>query len=98
MSVVTELTWRENAKFKQHDLLSPCIRDGVAYPWHIRLGIIKQRHDGRFDWFRLPINELWAARIGWLVSEAQQGVAVTLEEAKRLVELGFQTPTGKLNN
>lgn len=58
------------------------------YGIHVHLGRVKKRSDGRWNWWKWPHK----LRCDWHVKEQQQGVAKTLDEAKAIVEAGFQAP------
>lgn len=65
------------------------IGDRIFSFMHERLGYVRSRHDGRFDWFARPAS----GRIDWPVKSHRQGVAATLEEAKLIIE-GAWRPQG----
>lgn len=52
------------------------------------LGEVRQKNDGRWEWFRKKESGSVRWIADWLVTETEQGIAATEEEAKAKVELG----------
>lgn len=77
---------RTRAYWSHQYYLAPCVIGDKVYDFiRERLGIVRPRKDGRWDWFRRPTR----AHTPWPVMDFQQGVARTLEEARAAVEAGW---------
>ncbi len=92
-----EPTWYPSLNGGRH-LSAPAFRPntGERCGWHHLIGEIRLRKDGRFDWWRLPLKDEIGRYTGpknW-TSEARQGVAKTMDEAKTMIEMGFAPVNG----
>lgn len=66
---------------------------GIIYPWTVRVGEVKYRHDARWEWTIRPSN-----MNDYIVTKTvKQGVCATKARAMAMVEANYCKPEGEQN-
>lgn len=75
-------------KNEHHQFTIPVYGCDKVYTMCHVVGEVVERSDGRWNWFRMPTD--YYSNQFWNVSQHEQGVSKTFEQAKLEVENGFK--------